>query len=344
MRDDPKLNPDVLSDALAANYGLFAASITFLPLGYDANAAVYRVEAVHGSSYFLKVRFGPNNVTGLNVATALVDHGISHILAPLPTRSSTLWCSLEPYSGLIMVLYPFLAGENASVVGLSGSQWWDFGATLRAVHDSGLHDVFRNHLRQETFDLRSAGLVHQIKSLTENGQFVGHSRQAFGAWWRQNAGRIDRVLSRADDLKEELQSATFANVLCHADIHAANILVDRDGRINLIDWDSPVLAPRERDLLFVIGSTIARVVEPWEEARFFEGYGTIDVNQLALVYYRYERVIEDLGEFGKSVLLHDELSDEAVDDATRIVASFFEQGGMVERAEIVPTRQLFTGH
>lgn len=143
------------------------------------------------------------------------------------------------------------------------------------------------------------------------------------------------MLARAEELGRQLASKPFDRVLCHADIHVANILVGHDGRIYLIDWDGPLIAPRERDLLFVIGSRIARPVEPREEALFFEGYGEVEVDAGALTYFRYERVIEDIGELGKSVFLNSTTSEQAKEAAIDLVESFFTPAGMVERAEVV---------
>jgi hypothetical protein len=43
MREDPGLDVDKISACLQAHYGLRTDSVTFLPIGYDPNAAVYEV-------------------------------------------------------------------------------------------------------------------------------------------------------------------------------------------------------------------------------------------------------------------------------------------------------------
>ena len=181
------------------------------------------------------------------------------------------------------------------VAGMTDDQWREFGSTLQAVHSSGLAEEFRGQLPVETFALPSAALARRVLELTHSTEFENPVAAQFAAFWREHAERIQQMLARAEELGRLLQSRSFDHVLCHADIHAANILVHEDGRISLIDWDGPLIAPRERDLLFVVGSRIARTVEPKEEALFFAGYGPVDIDPEALIYYRYERIVEDLG-------------------------------------------------
>jgi spectinomycin phosphotransferase len=129
-------------------------------------------------------------------------------------------------------------------------------------------------------------------------------------------------------------------VLCHGDIHAANILTGDDGRIHLVDWDAPVLAPRERDLIFVIGSQIARDVLPHEERWFFSGYGLVDTDPDALVLFRYERVIEDLVEFGRELLASTDLENPDTVFALRIIETFFAPDGIATQAHVVGLENL----
>jgi spectinomycin phosphotransferase len=59
-------------------------------------------------------------------------------------------------------------------------------------------------------------------------------------------------------------------VLCHADLHLANLLVGSGERLRVVDRDGLQLAPRVRDLLFVAGP---------ERARFFDGYGPVALDR-----------------------------------------------------------------
>lgn len=335
MREDPGLDVDNISACLEAHYGLRVASVAFLPIGYDPNAAVYEVVSRDGSAHFLKVQFGPVHEPGLLVPRALIDLGIRNLLAPLRTRSSNLWCPLDGHPGYGIVLYPFIRGESAMAVGLSDDQWREFGSTLRDVHASKLGERLRGRLPIETFSLPSAASVRRLLALVDETGFEGAAAARFAAFLREHAGHVRHMLARAEALGSSLRNKSFEYVLCHADIHAANVLVGDDGRIHLIDWDGPLIAPRERDLLFVVGSKIARAVEPREEALFFEGYGRVEIDPDALVYYRYERVIEDIGEIGKSVFLDPSLGEQARAEEAELAMSFFAPGGAIDCAETV---------
>ncbi|MBW3632277.1 MAG: phosphotransferase [Chloroflexi bacterium] len=339
MREDPGLDMGAITHCLGAHYGLSLASVRYLPLGYDPNASVYQVLTADSTPYFLKVRFGPIDESSLLVPWTLIDRGVPNILGPLRTRSSALWAPLDGYPGHTVVLYPFVPGENAMVAGMSDDQWREFGSTLRAMHDSGLEDTFRGQLRIEDFALPSAVVIRQLLTLVNEKGLTSAAAARFARFWRQHAGRLHSMLARAEALGRSLRSQPFELVLCHADIHAANILVGDDGQITLIDWDGPLIAPRERDLLFIVGSRIARVVEPREEDLFFEGYGPVAVDPSALVYYRYERIIEDIGEIGKSVFLDPDLSEQARTEEAELAMSFFAPGGDADLAETVPGRR-----
>lgn len=335
MRDDPGLETGAIAACLETGYGIRAASIQFLPLGYDLNAAVYEIVADDGASWFLKVRSGPINEAGLRVSRALLELGIDTILAPVPTRSAHLWRPLDERGQNAAVLYPFIQGENAMFVGLSDHQWRAFGATLRAVHDSGMAEHFAGTLRSESFSLGSATVVRDLLARIDQLEPNGDAAARFATFWRANAGRIHGILDRAEELGRSLQAKPFERVLCHGDIHAANILVSDEGRIWLVDWDDPLIAPRDRDLLFVIGSRIARPVAPREECLFFEGYGPISINPDALIYYRYERIVEDLGEIGRSVFLDPTGSEAAKQKGAKLAMSFLAPDGDIDRAETV---------
>ena len=336
IRDDPNLDPAALAAALSVNYCLDITSTTFLPLGFDMAAAVFRVDAADGAAYFLKTRTGPVHEPGLRVARALSDAGITSVVAPIPTSTGDLWCRLGDRAA---TLYPYVVGGSAMDVGMSAAQWTAFGRTLRAVHDHPLAERLGAELPVEAFDLASASLVREMSGLITEIQLDSTAAADLVRLWSRNLARIDGTLARAEELGHSLRARPFELVLCHADIHAANIMVPAvggpGGPIHLVDWDGPMLAPRERDLLFVVGSTIARTVEPHEERHFFAGYGPVPIDPAVITYYRYERFLEDLGEIGRSVFLDPAPSEAARQAGVDIAAAYFAPGGFLDRAETV---------
>ena len=99
MQEPPVDLPDDTLDAgLRTHYGLAVTAVTFLPLGQDSSAWVYRVRTADDASYFLKVRTSVANAPSLLVPRYLHDHGVAQVIAPLPTTTGTLWAEVAGYA------------------------------------------------------------------------------------------------------------------------------------------------------------------------------------------------------------------------------------------------------
>jgi spectinomycin phosphotransferase len=124
--------------------------------------------------------------------------------------------------------------------------------------------------------------------------------------WRTHQATIDRLARRARDLSGVLQSHSLPYTLCHGDIHTNNLLLTADERLYVIDWDEALMAPVERDLMFIIGGMVGGlVVRPADEAQFFAGYGPAQPDPIALAYYRYDWAMQDITQYAALVWLWD---------------------------------------
>ncbi len=114
---------------------------------------------------------------------------------------------------------------------------------------------------------------------------------------------IRRLVDRAQQLGEKLQDQSPKFVLCHSDIHAGNVLIDGNNAIYIVDWDEPIMAPKERDLMFIGGGVGNVWNKPHEETLFYKGYGKTEVDSTVLAYYRHERIVEDIAVYSQELLL-----------------------------------------
>lgn len=273
-------------------WGVRATSVTRLSGGLDPNAATYDVAAEQGR-YFVKVRTTPADVA---VPRSLHQQGITAVVAPIGELTE---------DGVQVLLYPFVDGRNCWKDGFTDHQYTEYGRILAAIHAADPPGT----VPEETFDAPSIALV-------ESGQL--------SELLRPHARQIKLLAERAEALRAEALRADAAattprdRVLCHGDIHTGNVLVTADGRLSIVDWDAPIRAPRERDLLFIeAGPWGEQPVTEHRKALFYKGYGRYEVHRPTLDYYYLERIVDDIGQFALSVL------DPTASDETKRTARYW---------------------
>ena len=328
---EPPINlaTETLRIALQEHYALVAGEITFLPIGYDSSAWVYRVQTSDEGAFFLKVRRSVTNEASLLVPRFLHNQGVAQVVAPLPDVTGRLWVEVLGYA---LILYPFVVGVTGMDRPLSVEQWRDYGSTMRQIHSVSVTPELAPLMRRESFNPEWGAMVRRLDAHITTQTFDEPAAQTLATFWHAHREEIRIVLERAEELGQRLSRHVPPFVLCHADIYTGNVIVGQDGRVWIVDWDETILAPVERDLMFVVGGIGEKLVGPANETHFFEGYGAVSIDPFALAYYRYTWAVGDIGAYGEEVCFRPDLGPVTAQTAVERFVSLFQPGEIVALA------------
>jgi spectinomycin phosphotransferase len=184
---------------------------------------------------------------------------------------------------------------------------------------------------RETYVPSWRSVVADLEKVLSEPVLADPVQQEFAAFWKSRHEQIRTLMDRADALGRQIREASLPLVLCHADLHSRNVLLEGNDELWIIDWDETVLAPKERDLMFFVGG-IANLIEPHQTRFFLKGYGDAAIDPHALAYYRYARAVEDMGANAERILFTSDLTEESRRDALAGLMSLFEPGNIVELA------------
>lgn len=318
-------------DCLKASYDIEVKSIIPLSGGADMNAVIYKVQTFDQSSYFLKLKHGYDNDINLTILELLHSRGIQQIIPPIKTIHGR---AILPKDDFSIILYPFIEGVNGFSHKLSDQQWIKLGKALRQIHDFDVPSTLLKHIRQETYSPKWRQTVRSFYAyIQDNPASNDVIAIKFMNFLKEHRSIIERLVDRAEELYYIIREQSAKFVLCHSDIHGGNVLMKGNDTIYIVDWDEPIMAPKERDLMF-IGGGIANVWnDPQEEVSFYKGYGNTDINISNLAYYRHERIVEDIAEYGQALLLTN--FDNIYKDKSEMYKQFvsiFDPQGVVEMA------------
>ncbi len=331
MLEKPDLQDEKIAACLKENHGLVVSQIEFLPLGADMNAAVYRVVADDEKPYFVKLRMGNFEETAVTLPKFLSDAGIPNIIAPLANQSRQLWSEVESFK---LILYPFIEGRDGYEIDLSVRHWVEFGTALKRIHNETIPSQITANIQRETFSPQWRKSVKSYLAGVERDVFPVNDSvaQKVAALLKSKSREIIALIQQTELLAKQIKSQASEFIVCHSDIHAGNILIDSSDKLYIVDWDNPIFAPRERDLMYIGGGQFAnKRTANEEENLFYEGYGYADLDQAALAYYRYERIIQDIAAYCDQLLLTNNGGEDR-EPSYQYLASNFLPNGTLELA------------
>lgn len=289
MLSEPQdLDQAELAALLERHWRLEDVSLRYLPVGFGSHH--WQAEDAGSTRWFVTVDELERSTVGDDGVSVFVrleaafgcaaflrdDVALDFVVAPLRDESGAIIRRLgERYA---VTVSPFVEGTSGS-----------FGRYDSPDDRRLMGNVLgRLHVATEslpaglprTDDLAipaRAALEQALQELDDpwsTGPFAERTRRQL----RASAESITAHLERYDELAAGVRRGSDSWVLTHGEPHSSNVIRDERGGLHLVDWDTTLLAPRERDLRMVLDDDRTG----WEEYVAVAGPATLDEDALEL--------------------------------------------------------------
>jgi hypothetical protein len=178
------------------------------------------------------------------------DAGLDFVVAPLADSEGAVIRRLgDRYA---VTVFPFVDGES--------SEWGPYetdderrtmSAILARLH-AATEKVSPRLPRVEDFAVPARAALQDALCDLERRWTTGPFAESTRRLLVRSASDIERLLREYDMLVDSARAGADAWVVTHGEPHRANVIRSARGRRHLVDWDTTLLAPRERDLHMVL--------------------------------------------------------------------------------------------
>lgn len=223
-------------------------------------------------------------------ANVLSDNAsLEFVLAPLFDREGEVIRRLS-YRYAVTVS-PFIDGESSEYGAYEGpDDRRAMGALLARLH-TATDQVPSDLPGREDFAIPSrATLLEALGDLDRTWDF-GPFAEPVRKLLQSSGDDLERRLQEYDELAAGVQGSSDSWVITHGEPHRANVIRDPECGVRLIDWDTTLIAPRERDLWMVLDEDLTG----WDEYRDLSGAASL--NNEALQLYRWWWDLADIAIF-----------------------------------------------
>lgn len=299
MISEPNLNKEQLKNLLENKYALQIEDLIFEPKGEVSWS--YIIQCKDGEKKFIKIHKRRDlNIQRLQLLFDLhTKCQIENIAYPLKTIEGDLEIEVDGYPA---VLFNFINGKTSLEQELTNDQLMNLGELLARIHQSKV--AVGSFDTKEKFTHSFKPGIQNIYDYLDKPQELNEPQKETVEIYRRFREIFLAELDSLEKLGVDFRNRDIEFVNCHGEPSPNNILITPKGQVYLIDWDEPIFAPKEKDLMFF----------DKRFQQFMKGYGKsskdIALNKDVLKYYQLLWNVQEIEDWGTRVLFEEHLLNE----------------------------------
>jgi len=246
MLTESNVDKSLLKKVIQENFGISVISLTLVPKWETARACI--VETSKHANFFLKI-YSDDSVpdSAFRFAHDLyAKAGITNITHPVATNNGQMRTQIGDFH---IALFDLISGTTAEQHELTVRQLERLGELLARIHQS--KTMIGEYSVRERFEIpfrdRLVAIFNDMSKISGNSTKYKTQLKFFLEPHRQ---KFMEELETLRVLQRKVRRKNLEFVNCHGEPSPGNILSSNDGEIYLLDWDDPIFAPKEKDLLF----------------------------------------------------------------------------------------------
>src|SRR5438128_2428040 len=246
MLTESNIDKSSLKDVIQEKFGIGIIDFTLVPKWEAARG--YIVESSNHKSFFLKIYWDDKIPdSAFRFADDLFARaGIVNIAHPIPTSHGQMRVHIRDFQ---IALFDWISGRTAEEHKLGDAQLERLGELLAQIHQS--KTTIGEYSVKENFGIpfkdRFLAIFDSMSKISGDSTKYGTRLKLFLGPHRQE---FMRELGTLEKLQHKVKTKNLEYVNCHGEPSPGNILSSDNGEIHLLDWDDPIFAPKEKDLLF----------------------------------------------------------------------------------------------
>src|SRR5437899_3851705 len=299
MPTESEIDNSLLKRVIEEEFGIGISSMTLVRKVEAARG--YLIEGLDHKRFFLKI-YANDNIPDSAFRFAydlFYKVGIANVAHPVTAKSGQLRIRTgESY----IALFRLIAGRTAEESRFNDSQLERLGELLAKIHQSkkvlGEYSVKENF--EISFEDKFLAVFREMGKLNDDSTEYQRKIRSFLEPHRE---KFMQELARLKELQREVRKMDLEFVNCHGEPSPGNIVSSDNSEVYLLDWDDPIFAPKEKDLLF-FKDNFEPVMKGYSA---FSGDTVID--QDVLEFYGHMWNLGEIAYYG-SKLLFENHSDE----------------------------------